>query len=186
MPNDLVLPAVVAGDRVRLRKAVAADVDGIVETHTDPEVRRHLGGARPEELVRALIARTGPAALTGPPGSYVVADSGTDQVLGTVLLDRRQPDLPGHVVPGAEELELSYVLLKRAWGHGVAFDAARALLRIAAAALPDQPVLIVTQSANHRSLRLAARLGFEVVETFMQHGAAQSLAVAQLGSFLDI
>lgn len=31
-------------DRVRLRKALAADIDGLIELQTDPQVRAHLGG----------------------------------------------------------------------------------------------------------------------------------------------
>nr|WP_083897890.1 GNAT family N-acetyltransferase [Nocardia vinacea] len=47
------------------------------------------------------------------------------------------------------------------WGAGPATEAATAVLRAAADELPDQPVLIVPQTANRRSLRLAVRLGFQ-------------------------
>jgi hypothetical protein len=57
-------------------------------------------------------------------------------------------------------------------------------LRTAASELPDQPVLIVTQTANTRSLALAARLGFRCVSTFEAYDAEQTLAVADLNAFL--
>ena len=43
------------------------------------------------------------------------------------------------------------MLRRDAWGAGLAFEAARAALRAAAGELPDQPVLAVTQTANHRA-----------------------------------
>ncbi len=44
--------------------------------------------------------------------------------------------------------------------------------------------MIVTQTANRASLRLAERLGFSVVATFEQYDAGQALAIAQLAAFL--
>jgi hypothetical protein len=57
------------------------------------------------------------------------------------------------------------------------------VVRAAAAELPDQPVLVVTQTANHRARRLAAQLGFQEASTFEEHDAQQTLAVAWLGAF---
>ncbi|WP_373294430.1 GNAT family N-acetyltransferase [Streptomyces albiflavescens] len=46
------------------------------------------------------------------------------------------------------------------WGAGLAREAAKALLRAAADELPDQPVLVVTLTANESSPEVATRLGF--------------------------
>jgi RimJ/RimL family protein N-acetyltransferase len=123
------------------------------------------------------------ANTTALPGSFVVADGQTDRLVGSLGLSRRPADRPGHVTPEGEELELSYVLRRSAWGDGLAFEAATAALRAAAKELPDQPVLVVTQTANHRSRKLASRLGFTEVDTFRAHDAQQTLAVASLHSF---
>lgn len=98
-------------------------------------------------------------------------------------LDRRAAGRPGHAVREGGELELSYVLRRAAWGAGLAFEAAVAALRAAAAELPDQPVLVVTQSGNRRARNLAGRLGFQEVGQFEEFDAQQVLAVAPLGSF---
>ena len=84
---------------------------------------------------------------------------------------------PGSPVP------LSYLLRRGSWGAGPAFEAARAMVRAAAGELPAQPVLVVTQTANERSLKLAARLGFQRMGTFEAHDAEQAVAVADLHSF---
>jgi RimJ/RimL family protein N-acetyltransferase len=173
----------IEGERVVLRMAHRGDVEGLIEIQVDAAVRRFLGGPRPEGEVREAFTSVGVAGLLGAAGSYVVADKETDQMLGTVVLDRRGWDVPGHVQDGENELELSYVFRRHAWGRGLAGEAARAVLEAAAMELADQPVLVVTQTANHASLRLAERLGFRVVDTFVQWGAPQVLATAWLHAF---
>lgn len=175
----------IAASRVVLRKARAADLDGLVMSQTDPKLRSSLGGPRPEDQVRAFLANVGVDAVTSPPGSFIVADKLSRAMLGTMLLDRRDPDLPGHVTADGNELELSYVLLAKAWGQGYVTEAGDPLLAAAARVLPDQPVLIVTQSANSRALAVAERLGFGFIETFEQFGAEQSLLSAALGAFAN-
>jgi len=125
----------------------------------------------------------GTAGATAEAGSYVIADGQTDQFVGTLRLDRRAGDRPGHVTGEGRELELSYVLRRGAWGAGLAFEATAAALRAAAGELPDQPVLIVTQAENDSSRKLARRLGFHEVSQFEEFDARQVLAVAPLGSF---
>jgi RimJ/RimL family protein N-acetyltransferase len=169
--------------RLRLRKAHVSDVDALIELQTDPQVRAHLGGPRPRGLVEQYFEAHGISAVAGKPGTYVIADRETDRPSGTLVLDRRSADLPGHVTEEKAELELSYLLRRGSWGAGLAFEAATAVLRAAAGELPDQPVLLVTQTANERSLRLAGRLGFQRVGTFEAYDAEQTLAVAALHSF---
>ncbi|MFJ8948353.1 GNAT family N-acetyltransferase [Streptomyces sp. NPDC102395] len=170
-------------DRLRLRKAHDADIDGLIEFQTDPQVRAHLGGPRPRSVVEQYFDANGTTAIAGKPGTYVIAHKKTDRFIGTLVLDCRSADLPGHVTKEGGELELTYLLRRGSWGAGLAFEAATAVLQAAAAELPDQPVLVVTQTANERSLKLATRLGFQHMGTFEAHGAEQTLAVADLHSF---
>jgi RimJ/RimL family protein N-acetyltransferase len=172
------------GPRVHLRKARDGDAEGLLETQTDERVRRYLGGPRPAHELRAVLEGVGAATLLEAPGCYMAAAADSDEMLGTVTLSRRRNDVPGHLDTGGDELELSYVFRPRAWGQGYATEAARLLLEYAAGELGDQPVVIVTQTANRASLRLAERLGFRVVGTFEQYDAEQALATAQLATFL--
>ncbi|MFD9453390.1 GNAT family N-acetyltransferase [Streptomyces sp. NPDC059985] len=176
----------IATERLLLRRARDADIGGLVELRTDPRVRAHLGGPRPRSVVERYFRTHGVGALADRPGTYVIADKESDRLIGTLVLDRRSADLPGHVTEEGEELELSYLVRRSGWGAGLAFEAAAAALRAAAAELPDQPVLVVTQTANERSLRLATRLGFRPVGTFEAYDAEQALCVADLHSFKPV
>ena len=98
-------------------------------------------------------------------------------------LTRRGAHRPGHISESGEELELSYTLIPALWGRGLAFQAAIAVLRAAARELPDEPVIVVTQSANTRSLNLARRLGFVPAMTFEEFGDEQTLSVVDLREF---
>jgi RimJ/RimL family protein N-acetyltransferase len=174
----------IAADRILLRKAHDADRERVIELQTDPEVWAYLGGPRTrEEVEQRLAAVGGPAGASATPGRFVIADKATDHLIGTMELKRRAANLPGHVTEAGEELEIGYVLCRDAWGSGLAFEAATALLRAAAAELPDQPVLLVTQTANARSLKFAARLGFRPVRTFECYDADQTLCQASLHTF---
>jgi RimJ/RimL family protein N-acetyltransferase len=171
-----------AGDVV-LRKARDDDRASIIEHVADPDVRAHLGGPQPRDAVARDLDEAGVAAVTDSAGSYVIADRETDAFIGTVSLTRRGVHHPGHLGPSGEELELAYTLNRPFWGRGLAYQAASAVLRAAAAELSDEPVIVVTQSANARSLKLARRLGFVPAMTFEEFGEQQTLAVASLHRF---
>jgi RimJ/RimL family protein N-acetyltransferase len=130
--------------------------------------------------VRALVESAGATQLLVA-GGHIVADKESDEMLGMIALERRDPEL--HAQDGGNELELTRVLRNSAWDKGYATEAASALLQSAAAELPDQLVLIITQTANRASLRLAERLGFRPAATFEQYDAEQTLATARLGAF---
>jgi RimJ/RimL family protein N-acetyltransferase len=171
-----------AGDVV-LRKAREDDRRSIIEHVADPDVRAHLGGPQPRAAVARDLDESGVTAATDSAGSYVIADRETDVFIGTVSLTRRGVHHPGHLGPAGEELELAYTLNRPFWGRGLAYQAALAVLRAAAVELPNEPVIVVTQSANTRSLNLARRLGFVPAMTFEEFGEQQTLAVASLHGF---
>ncbi|MFC5060468.1 GNAT family N-acetyltransferase [Saccharothrix xinjiangensis] len=73
----------------------------------------------------------------------------------------------------AGEAWLGYRLLPDAWGRGYAAEACAAALGWFADSLPGKPVVLCTQAANDRAMRLAAKLGFTEVERFEAYGAEQ-------------
>jgi RimJ/RimL family protein N-acetyltransferase len=76
---------------------------------------------------------------------------------------------------GAGQAEVGYLFLPHAWGFGYAAEACAAALGWLDAALPGEPAVLKTQTANVRSMRLAAKLGFTEVERYQAWGAEQWL-----------
>ncbi len=90
-------------------------------------------------------------------------------MIGVVTLDRRDAERTGHARPDGAEVELGYMFLPEAWGCGYAAKACAAALDWMAGALPGEPVVLCTQTANARSMRLARRSGFiEGVEQIVE------------------
>ncbi|MFG2308757.1 GNAT family N-acetyltransferase [Streptomyces sp. NPDC048566] len=164
-------PAPIRTERLLLREPEARDRAAIVELFTSPEVCAYIGGPRP----RDAMERSVPATPRRRPGLFV-ADV-DDAMTGIVTFDRRDPEHPVHLRPGASEAELGYMFLPRTWGRGYAREACAAALGWCADALPGEPVVLTTQTANERSLRLAAKLGFVEVERYQAYGAEQWFGV---------
>jgi len=69
------------------------------------------------------------------------------------------------------------MFLPEAWGCGYATEACAAALDWFAGALPSEPVVLCTQTANEGSMRVAAKLGSTAVERFEDYGAERWLGV---------
>ncbi|MFI1198627.1 GNAT family N-acetyltransferase [Streptomyces sp. NPDC020883] len=160
-------PAPIRTERLVLREPEAGDRPAFIELFASPEVGAYVGGPRPRgELERAL-----PETPERRPGLFVVELDGA--MIGTVELNRRAPERRSNVRPDAGEAELGYLFLPQAWGRGYAAEACAAVLGWFAEALPGEPVVLCTQTANDRSIRLAAKLGFTEVQRFEAWGAEQ-------------
>ncbi|HUA43322.1 MAG TPA: GNAT family N-acetyltransferase [Streptosporangiaceae bacterium] len=164
-------PAPIRTERLVLREPEARDRAAVIELFGSPEVGTYIGGPRPrDELERAV-----PEVPTARPGLFLVDLDGA--MIGMITLDRRDAERHGHVRPGGGEAELGYMFLPEAWGHGYAAEGCEAVLDWFAEALPGEPVVLTTQTANDRSMRLAAKLGFTEVERFEAYGAEQWFGV---------
>ncbi|KOT95025.1 GCN5 family acetyltransferase [Streptomyces sp. NRRL F-5755] len=108
-------------------------------------------------------------------GLFVIELDGA--MIGTIELNRRDAERRSHVRPDAGEAELGYLLLPQAWGYGYAAEACAAVLGWFADALPGEPVVLCTQTANIRSMRLAAKLGFTEVQRYEAWGAEQWMGI---------
>ncbi|MFF2324978.1 MULTISPECIES: GNAT family N-acetyltransferase [unclassified Streptomyces] len=163
-------PVPIKTERLVLRESEARDRAAVIALNASPEVRTYLGGPRP----RDELERTVPEVPGRRPGFFVVELDGA--TIGTVQLDPQDLERPGHRRE-AGETELGYLFLPEAWGRGYATEACAAALDWFAGALPGEPVVLCTQTANIRSLRLAARLGFTELERFEAYGAEQWFGV---------
>ncbi|MFI8992463.1 GNAT family N-acetyltransferase [Streptomyces sp. NPDC053542] len=164
-------PAPIRTERLVLRAPEARDRAAFIELFASPEVGTYLGGPRP----RDELERTLPEAPERRPGIFVIELDGA--MIGTIELNRRDAERRSHVRLDAGEAELGYLLLPEAWGHGYATEACEAALGWFADVLPGEPVVLCTQTANDRSMRLAAKLGFTEVQRYEAWGAKQWMGV---------
>ncbi|MEY9849113.1 RimJ/RimL family protein N-acetyltransferase [Streptacidiphilus sp. BW17] len=157
-------PAPIKTERLVLRESEARDRATFVELLASPEVGTYLGGPRPhDELERTL-----PEVPESQPGLFVIELDGA--MIGQVLLRRATGHAPS---AAAGKAELGYLLLPHAWGRGYAAEACAAALDWLDDELPGEPVVLFTQTANARSMRLAAKLGFAEVQRYEAWGAEQ-------------
>ncbi|MFE9451881.1 GNAT family N-acetyltransferase [Streptomyces sp. NPDC006739] len=165
-------PAPIKTERLVLRDFEARDRATVIELNASPEVGTYLGGPRP----RDELERTVPQVPGRRPGWFAVELDGA--MIGTIQLKPHAPELPGsNHRREAAGTELGYLFLPEAWGHGYAAEACTAALGWFAGALPDEPVVLYTQTANVRSMRLAAKLGFVELERFEAYDAEQWLGL---------
>jgi RimJ/RimL family protein N-acetyltransferase len=171
-PRALAWPsAPITTERLVLRETEARDRAAVIELHASPEVSTYLGGPRP----RAELERAVPEVPGRRPGFFAVEVDGA--TIGTIQLDPHDPQGPAGRRREAGGTELGYLFLPRAWGRGYATEACTAALDWFAGALPGEPVVLYTQTANARSMRLAAKLGFTELERFQAYGAEQWFGV---------
>ncbi|MFF3166640.1 GNAT family N-acetyltransferase [Streptomyces sp. NPDC003273] len=164
-------PAPIATERLVLRESEARDRAAFIELYASPEAGTYLGGPRPrDELERAV-----PEIPGRRPGLFVIEHDRA--MIGVIELNRRDAEHRSQVRPDAGEAELGYLLLPNAWGRGFAAEACAAALGWFADALPGEPVVLYTRTANDRSMRLAAKLGFTEVHRFEEWGAEQWMGV---------
>ncbi|MHC5905543.1 GNAT family N-acetyltransferase [Streptomyces sp. S6] len=168
-------PAPIRTERLVLREPEGRDRAVFVELFTSAEVHMYLGGPRPRDAVERAV----PTVPGRRPGVFVVELDGA--MAGMVTLDRRDAGRPGRVRPEGGDAEIGYLFLPEAWGRGYAAEACGAALSWFAAVLPGEPVVLCTQTANTRSVRLAAKLGFTEVERFEEFGAEQWFGVWEAG-----
>ncbi|MCX4747299.1 GNAT family N-acetyltransferase [Kitasatospora sp. NBC_01287] len=161
-------PEPIRTERLLLRESEARDRAAFVELLASPEVHAYLGGPRSrDELEREL-----PEVPERWPGSFVVDLDGV--MIGQILLRRASEQ---HRPAAAGKPDLGYLFLPRAWGSGYAAEACAAALDWLDGALPGEPVVLATQTANTGSMRLAAKLGFTEVERYHAWDAEQWLGL---------
>ncbi len=157
-------PAPIRTERLVLREPEARDRAAVIELLASPEVGTYLGGPRPrDELEREM-----PGAPERRPGLFIADLDGA--MIGQVILRRATEHGPP---AAAGRAELGYLFLPQAWGFGYAAEACAAALGWFAGELPGEPVVLFTQTANARSMRLAAKLGFTEAERYEAYGGEQ-------------
>lgn len=155
MPTNLARLPSLDTPRLLIRQRTPADVDACIEMDRDPEVTRYIAGpwndrTAHRRLVEFRTTRPYPPGL----GYWSIREaSAPNDFIGWVLL------IPDHGV--GPEVEIGWRLVRRAWGRGMATEAARALLNHAFETVNLEHVIADIASENMASRRVAEKIGMK-------------------------
>lgn len=152
-------------DRLTIRHVHIGDVDALCQIFGDPEVMRYGDGAQDRPWVETWVQRT----LThyyrdwgfGP---YAVTLRDTGALIGYCGLFFFDD------VNGRPEIEIGYRLIRSAWGHGYATEAARAVATYATTTLGIKRLIALIDPSNVASVRVAHKLGMHYAADVMFEG----------------
>jgi RimJ/RimL family protein N-acetyltransferase len=141
-------------DRLVLRTWTDDDVASMLALSTDPEVMRYFPAPMTPEQAAAFVAQQRERLAAGQPGNFAVEHRDTGAFLGFTGLS-----VPRHALPFQPCVEVGWRLVREAWGHGYATEAARACLDHAFDTLALDEVVSFTAVVNLPSRRVMERLG---------------------------
>jgi len=151
--------------RLRLRPWTAADRAPFAALNADPEVMRHFPAPLSRAESDALADRIAQRMAENGFGLWALEVADTASFIGFAGLNVPQFDMP-FAVAGGRCLEVGWRLIRAAWGHGYATEAANAALDFAFETLGAPEVVSFTVPANTRSRAVMERLGMRYDGTF--------------------
>ncbi|WP_026927861.1 GNAT family N-acetyltransferase [Granulicoccus phenolivorans] len=145
--------------RLQLRGWVPADLVGFTAMNADPAVMRYFPAplSAAESAARFETLRTDLQQRGW--GWWVLAPAGAADFLGFVGLAPVAFAAPFSGGAGAEIVEIGWRLVRPAWGHGYATEAARACVAYAFDELGLPGLVSFTSELNHPSRAVMQRLG---------------------------
>ncbi|WP_340539019.1 GNAT family N-acetyltransferase [Nocardioides sp. GXZ039] len=149
-------------DRLRLRPVREDDADALYEMHSDAHVLRFWDSSPWIERERAtrFIAASRSIAEDGSGARVVLERTDDGAFLGWCGLTSWNPEF--------RSASLGYCLHERAWGHGYATEAARALLDWGFSTLPLNRVQAEADTRNDASRRVLEKCGFTLEGTLRE------------------
>ena len=153
-------------NRLRLRARTLDDLEAILAMDADSEVRRFIGG--PPDPITQRIEVHKNLVLGLPRFEWRWAVEWRDQpgFLGQIGLK------PCHL-PDCSEL--TWRLVRRAWGQGIATEAVGAMLDHARAELGVRALVAFIEAGNRASRRVAEKMGLQPAGETLLHGLPQLL-----------
>jgi RimJ/RimL family protein N-acetyltransferase len=139
-------------ERLVLRGFREEDLDPYAEISADEETMRYMGGGVPgsrEDTWRGMAIVLGHWALRGF-GLWAVEEKATGRFIGRIGI---------HNPEGWPGVEVGWMLARDRWGHGYATEGARASVRYAYDVAGIDDLITMIDPANHRSIRVADKLG---------------------------
>ncbi|WP_162937541.1 GNAT family N-acetyltransferase [Indioceanicola profundi] len=140
-------------ERIAAARLTRRDEEVILSMHNDPVVMASIGGVQDRAMTENYMRLNLEHWQRRGFGIYLLHGRLDGALLGRAGIRTTK-------VQGAEEVELSYVLMPGAWGRGLATEAARALVALARDVLSLPGLVAFIAAANAPSQRVAGKCGF--------------------------
>jgi RimJ/RimL family protein N-acetyltransferase len=160
-------PESFATPRLHAERLTAAHFDDIRSMDADPKYMALLGGPRAEAETRAYLERNLQHWSDYNFGLWILRDI-EGLVAGRCVL--RHLD-----VEGTDEIELGYGFHTQYWGHGLATEVARELLRYGRSTLRRPTLVAITRPENVGSQRVLIKTGMVYERDYTHDGAVHLL-----------
>lgn len=147
-------------ERCNIESFNTSHVPEAMELFTNPVVREFLGGPVPPEHAKRQLEGW----LKSDNPYFAVTRTTDNAFLGIVDI------APYHET---DKLELSYMFLPAAWGHGYARESILRILQYCKDELHITYIVSETQKKNLRSCKLLERLGYTLEKQVERFGAEQ-------------
>jgi [ribosomal protein S5]-alanine N-acetyltransferase len=150
-------------ERLIMRKFTPGDLPRLIEMRTDPEVNKHLGGARlqnPEAIAKRLRDYLATYEKYGF-GACAVIWKESGEMIGWSGL---QP------LEETGEIEVGYGMIKEFWGKGVGYECARAWLEYGFEKAGLEKIVAVSIPENTGSQRIMEKCGMRYEKTEEHYG----------------
>ncbi len=133
---------------------------------TDPQVMQYIGGPVPVEAISEKLETSVRRGAGGRIGVWCIEGRRSGEKLGTAILlplpvEAYEAD-PSQFVADAypsAEIEVGYILLRSAWGRGIATEACRRLLKFGFEETSLGQIAAVTHSDNLVSQKVLQKCG---------------------------
>lgn len=151
--------------RLSIREMYPGDLDGLYEMYEDPEVTRfteNLFSEKEKELqyihdyIHHVYSYYGF-------GTWMLVDKESGELIGRAGFNYR---------PGFEDVELGFVIGKKHWRKGYAYEACRVLMDLAKQAYEFDRIQALAIEENEASVALLKKLGFIYIEEIELDGQA--------------
>lgn len=152
-------------ERLLLRAFTPDDFEAFAGMRADAEVMRFIGqpvGPQTREQAEGWQEKNGRRWQDNGFGMWAVVERATGELCGWCGLSRLED---------TQEVEVGYGLARRAWGRGLATEAARASLRYGFERMGLLRIVAVVNPANSASRHVIEKLGLRHVKVARHYGA---------------
>ncbi|MDH5598405.1 MAG: GNAT family N-acetyltransferase [Cyclobacteriaceae bacterium] len=155
-------------ERLIIREIGEADVEAMLELHSDPEVHKYLGNKTISSIkeIKEIINFLRQQYEKYKVGRWAMIDKNSNEFIGWTGIEYVTKEINGH----KNYYDLGYRLKKQYWGKGYATESAIACLEYAFNQLQLNKVYAMADYRNKGSNNILKKSGMSFIETFEYEG----------------